>query len=205
VNYLHSRIAATNCMPAGVYGAQYLLEGLFLAGDADTALGLMTTNNARSWMNMIQSGSTITTEAWSTADKTNEDWNHAWGSAAGNLIARYVLGVRPLTAGYGRILIQPQLGRTLSFARGTVPSIRGPISVSATNASGKMRLLVDIPGNVTATVKLPVSGVAEPVAVLDGLAVSGTLSDNWLTIANVGSGEHAISLKSNGEASTTAP
>ena len=40
VNYIHSRVAAWSAMPAGVYGAQYMLEGLFLAGDADTALGL---------------------------------------------------------------------------------------------------------------------------------------------------------------------
>ncbi|MGA9877043.1 MAG: alpha-L-rhamnosidase C-terminal domain-containing protein, partial [Solirubrobacteraceae bacterium] len=143
VNYIHSRIAAKNGMPAGVYGAQYLLEGLFRAGDANTALGLMTTNNARSWLNMINSGSTITDEAWSTADKSNEDWNHAWGAAPGNLIPRYVLGLRPLAAGYGQVLIQPQLGTTLSFVQGTVPTIRGPVTISVTNAPGQYQLLVN--------------------------------------------------------------
>jgi hypothetical protein len=37
--FLHSRIAANDGMPCSVYGAQYLLEALFTAGDADTALG----------------------------------------------------------------------------------------------------------------------------------------------------------------------
>ena len=203
VNYIHSRIAAKNSMPAGVYGAQYMLEGLFLAGDADTALGLMTTNSSRSWMNMINIGSTITGEAWSTADKSNEDWNHAWGAAAGNLIARYVLGLRPLAAGYGQVLLQPQLGQTLSYVQGVVPTIRGPVSISASNAPGQFQLLVNIPGNVTATVLLPALGATNPVALVDGEIVSGTVSNNWLTVTNVGSGQHAVWLNTNNAPSQT--
>ena len=192
VSFLHTRIADLGAMPAGVYGAQYMLEGMFLASDADTALDLMTTNNTRSWMNMINIGSTITDEAWSTADKSNEDWNHAWGSAAGNLIPRYVLGVRPLTAGYGQIVIQPQLGTTLSYVQGSVPTIRGPVSVAVTNAPGQYQLLVNIPGNVTANVMMPVFGSTNPVALVDGEIVSGSLSNNWLTVTNIGSGQHSI-------------
>jgi hypothetical protein len=63
INYLHSRITAHGGMPPSVYGAQFLLDGLFQAGDTDTALGLMTTNGPRSWMNMINIGSTLTAEA----------------------------------------------------------------------------------------------------------------------------------------------
>jgi hypothetical protein len=203
LNYLHSRIAAYSAMPAGVYGSQYLLQGMFLAGDADTALGLITTNNSRSWMNMINLGSTLTGEAWSLADKSNEDWNHAWGAAPGNLIPRYVLGVRPLAAGFGQILIQPQLGQTLSYVQGTVPTIRGPVSISVTNAPGQYQLLVNIPGNVTTTVMLPAFGSTNPVALVDGVVVSGVLSNNWLTVANIGSGQHAIWLSTNNTVSTT--
>ena len=59
----HERILANHGMPPSVYGAQFFLEGLFKAGDADTALELITTNGPRSWHNMIVSGSTLTTEA----------------------------------------------------------------------------------------------------------------------------------------------
>jgi len=203
VNFLRSRITADNGMPPGVYGAQYMLEGLFLAGDADTALGLMTTNGPRSWMNMINIGSTITDEAWSVGNKSNEDWNHAWGAAAGNLITRYVLGLRPLAAGYGQVLIQPQLGQTLSWMQGTVPTIRGPVSVQASNAPGQYQLLLNVPGNVTATVMLPTLGVASPVALVDGEMVSGTVSNNWLTVTNIGSGQHAVWLNASNTPSQT--
>jgi hypothetical protein len=189
VSYLHSRIAANNGMPPSVYAAQYLLEGLFQAGDADTALSLMATNGARSWMEMINLGSTLTDEAWSLTDKSNEDWNHAWGSAAGNLIARYVLGLQPVTAGYGQIVIQPQLGTTLSYVQGTVPTIRGPVFISVTNNAGVWQLLLDVPGNVTASVMLPATNTT---ALVDGAVVSGSLSNNWLTLTNIGSGQHAV-------------
>lgn len=197
VNFLHSRIAAHGGMPCSVYGAQYLLEALFHAGDADTALGLMTTNGPRGWLNMINLGSTLTTEAWNFTDKPNMDWNHAWGAAPGNVIARFVLGLRPLTAGFGQILIQPQLGQTLTCAQGVVPTIRGPVGILASNAPGSFQLLLNIPGNVTATVMLPTRGATNPVALVDGKIFPGALSNHWLIVTNVGAGEHAIWLHTN--------
>lgn len=204
VDFLHSRIAANAGMPCSVYGAQYLLEGLFDAGDADTALGLMTTNGPRGWLNMINLGSTLTTEAWNFTDKPNMDWNHAWGAAPGNLISRFVLGLRPITAGFGQIFIQPQLGNTLTCARGVVPTIRGPVAISASNAPGSFQLLLNIPGNVTATVMLPTLGSTNPVALVDGVISPGKLSNNWLIVTNVGAGQHAIWLNTNNTPSPAA-
>jgi len=204
VKFIHSRIAANDGMPCSVYGAQYLMEGLFAADDADTALDLMCTNGVRGWLNMLAIGSTITTEAWSFDDKPNMDWNHAWGAAPGNLIPRFVLGLRPVDAGFGRILIQPQLGRTLSYVRGVVPTIRGPVSISVSNAPGTFQLLLNIPGNVTATVMLPAAGAQKPVALVDGKIVHGGLAHDWLTVTNIGSGRHAVWLNADGKPSAAA-
>jgi hypothetical protein len=184
--------------------AQYLLEALFDAGDADTALGLMTTNSPRGWMNMINLGSTLTTEAWNFSDKPNMDWNHAWGAAPGNLIARHLLGLRPVTPGFGQILIQPQLGRILGLAQGVVPTIRGPVAINASNVPGSFHLLLNIPGNVTATVMLPAHGAVNPVALVDGEISSGALSNDWLIVTSIGSGRHAIWLNTNSAPSPAA-
>lgn len=194
VNFIHSRIAANGGMPCSVYGAQYLLEALFEAGDAETAIDLMTTNNPRGWQNMITLGSTLTTEAWSFTDKPNMDLNHAWGAAPGNLISRYVLGLQPLTAGFGQVLIRPQLGNTLTYAHGVVPTIRGPVSISVSKAPGKYQLDLGIPGNVSATVMLSTFGATNAVALLDGEISSGSISNNWLTLTNIGGGSHTIHL-----------
>jgi len=124
----------TRGMACSVYPAQFLLEGLFKAGEATYAIDLMQSRGLRSWQNMLDHDATITWEAWDQSLKPNQDWNHAWGAAPANIIARYVLGVHPLEPGYGRILINPQLGN-LTAIEGTVPTIRGPISIHATRDS----------------------------------------------------------------------
>jgi hypothetical protein len=72
------------------------------------------------------------------------------------------------------------------------------------NAPGQFQLLVNIPGNVTATVMLPAFGATNPVALLDGEMVSGALSNNWLSVSGVGSGQHAIWLSTNSSPSSAA-
>ncbi|HTL28404.1 MAG TPA: family 78 glycoside hydrolase catalytic domain [Tepidisphaeraceae bacterium] len=136
-------------MACSVYGAQYLLEGLFLAGRDDYAISLMTSKGERSWWHMIDLGSTMTLEAWDAKYKPNLTWNHAWGAAPANIISRYVLGVRPLEPGYKKILIAPRIG-SLKFARGKVPTPFGPVTVSVEGA----RLSIEVPKGATATVEL---------------------------------------------------
>lgn len=135
-------------MACSVYPAQFLLDGLFNAGEAEYAIDLMLSDGLRSWRNMLAKGATVTWEAWDQTLKPNQDWNHAWGAAPGNIIARHVLGVQPLEPGYGRIRVDPQLGG-LSEVSGVVPTIRGPIHVRAWRAEGRVRCEVQAPPNVT--------------------------------------------------------
>ena len=187
LQFLRSRGMAPN-----VYGAQYLLEALYEGGDADYAFELMTTNGQRGWLNMLAIGSTVTTEAWDFQFKPNMDWNHAWGAAPGNIISRYVLGLRPIEPGYGRVRIQPQLGSKLAFAEGTIPSIRGDFRIRADNAPNQYRLVLTIPGNVAANVMLPAGNNTKAAALVNGQAVTGTIAAGWLTLTNIGPGDHVI-------------
>lgn len=142
-------------MSCSVYGAQYLLEALYQAGRPEAALDLMTSVQLRSWHNMIKVGSTITLEAWDDRYKPNQDWNHAWGAAPGNIVARYLLGVRPLEPGFSRVLIRP-MPAYLEQVSGKIPTIRGDIEVSVLNKPGvPFKLEVTIPANTTATVYVP--------------------------------------------------
>lgn len=114
-------------MACSVYGAQYLLEGLYNANESDYALKLMTeTGSDRSWWNMIEIGSTMTLEAWDTKYKPNLDWNHAWGTAPLNIVTRYMWGITPQTPGFGTAQIKPQLNN-LDFSEIKVPTIKGAI------------------------------------------------------------------------------
>jgi hypothetical protein len=115
-------------MACSPYAAQYLLEALFENGEAEYAISLMTSDDIRSWRNMMKVGATITMEAWDTKFKPNLDWNHAWGAAPANISSRYVLGVRPIAPEFGKVLVQPNPGR-LKHVEGIVPTPRGPIVV----------------------------------------------------------------------------
>jgi alpha-L-rhamnosidase len=115
-------------MACSVYGAQHLLEALYLNGEDEYALELMTATHDRSWWNMIEAGSTSTLEAWDIKYKNNLDWNHAWGAAPANIIPRYIVGVRPFEAGFKKCLIAPQPGN-LEYFESKVPTPLGPIKV----------------------------------------------------------------------------
>jgi alpha-L-rhamnosidase len=80
----------------------------------------MTASGDRSWGHMVNSGTTITWEAWDSRYKPNQDWNHAWGAAPANLLPRFVLGVQPLTPGWKQALVRPNPG-LLAGANGRVP------------------------------------------------------------------------------------
>ena len=119
-----------------------------------TALDLLTAEHDRGWLNMLKSGSTITLEAWDWKYKNNLDWNHAWGAAPANLIPRWILGVQPLKPGFEEVLISPHTGN-LGWARGRVPTIRGPVEVDFSVNKGIFTLEVEIPGNVKAMIEVP--------------------------------------------------
>ncbi len=140
-------------MACSVYAAQYLLEGLFEHGASAEALALMTAPTDRSWRHMVDSGTTITWEAWDQKYKPNQDWNHAWGAAPANLLPRFVLGARPLVPGWGRARISPGPG-ALARAEGTIPTPRGPIHVAWAQAGG-FRLTLTLPPGMSARVELP--------------------------------------------------
>lgn len=179
-------------MACSVYGAQYLLEALYQADEAPAALQLLTSESDRGWLNMIRAGATITLEAWDAKYKPNLDWNHAWGGAPANILPRFLLGVTPLTPGFGKAQIRPQPG-SLAHVEGTVPTIRGSIHLAWDHPAGKgPALRLSLPGNMQADVQVP-EDLAACSPLLDGspaaLSVEGDTS--WLKGAQAG--DHELS------------
>ena len=145
-------------MACSVYAAQYLLEALYIADEVEYALQLMAAKNDRSWWNMVASGSTMTLEAWDWKYKNNLDWNHAWGAVPANIIPRYLMGIRPLEPGFGKILIQPRPG-SLKYVECRCPTIHGAVTSRIERmGNGSVRLDVEIPSGTSARIEVP-SGV----------------------------------------------
>jgi hypothetical protein len=140
-------------MACSVYGAQFLLDGLYRAGEENYALELLTATHDRSWWNMIKIGSTIALEAWDMKYKPNADWNHAWGAAPANIIPRRLWGIRPAEPGFSEVIIEPQMG-SLEWSEIKVPTIRGAIKASYKSEGEKRVFEIDIPGNMKGKFRL---------------------------------------------------
>ena len=116
-------------LACSVYFAQYYLEALYAAGRDAAAMRLMLSRGERSWLGMMDFGSSLTMEAWNICVKPNLDLNHAWGAVPLNVISRFVLGVMPLEPGFAKIAVKPQVGG-LRQVKGVVPTSRGPVVVA---------------------------------------------------------------------------
>jgi hypothetical protein len=158
-------------MMCSVYGSQFLLDALYDAGEGAQALSLLTSRGQRSWLNMSEKvGSTITLEAWDPALKPNLDWNHAWGSAAANIIARRLMGIEPLEPGFKRFRVRPQTA-SLERARIKFPTPKGAVNLEITgNEAATWEAKVSVPAGTAAEFHLPFAG--EGVATGAGDAVA---------------------------------
>lgn len=179
-------------MACSVYAAQYLLEGLFENGGGDKALALITASNDRSWKHMVESGTTISWEAWDQHYKPNQDWNHAWGAAPANLFPRYVLGVMPLAPGWSRASIRPSPG-SLKFAEGKVPTPRGPVLIRWEQGAA-LKLSLTLPAHVSAQVQLPAPERSTGVFI-GGQPVAAKRSGNVWQLENDVTGTAVIEVR----------
>ncbi|MEI8293946.1 MAG: alpha-L-rhamnosidase C-terminal domain-containing protein [bacterium] len=145
---------AAKGMACSVYGAQYLLEALFASGRENDAIALMAARGPRTWLRMVEEGSTMTWEAWGPEFKPNLTWNHAWGAAPANILSRFVLGVRPLEPGFLKFLVSPRLG-PLTWIRGKVPTPHGSITLTVETPES---LHLTVPSSCTAILDLSTLG-----------------------------------------------
>jgi hypothetical protein len=187
IDFIHTRGLACS-----VYGSQFLLDAVYDAHDAAYGLQMLVSTDERSWYNMIRAGSTISMEAWDTKYKPNQDWNHIWGAAAGNLIPRKLMGIEPLEPGFSKIRIKPQPA-TLRQAAIKIPSVKGNIHVAFDNSIGeKFSLQIEIPANTTAEVWLPKISKKYRLTV-DDVDQKGVVENDFVKIIT-GSGKHTLTI-----------
>ncbi|MRX64815.1 sulfatase-like hydrolase/transferase [Maribacter luteus] len=185
VDYVKSRGLACS-----VYGSQFLMDGLYNAGEEDYALDLLASTAERSWYNMIRIGSTITLEAWDNKYKNNLDWNHAWGAVPANVIPRGLWGIKPKTPGFGVATIKPQMSNLKSSSI-EVPTVRGTIKGKYTHNGPRLQTyIIEVPGNMVAEFSL--NGLDGKDLIHNGQKVPSAFESIRLS-----PGEHTIQLKIN--------
>lgn len=81
--------------------------------------------------------------------------NHAWTSYPGYIFLKYICGIQPTSGGFATFDIRPEMGG-LSFAEGSVPSVKGLVTTRwEKSANGGFTLSIDVPANTHATIYLP--------------------------------------------------
>jgi alpha-L-rhamnosidase len=185
-------------MACSVYGSQFLLDAVYDAGAERYGLDLLTSKADRSWYNMIRAGSTITMEAWDNKFKPNQDWNHAWGAAPANIISRKLMGVEPLTPGWGTFLVKPQIA-DLKAASIDVPTIKGLIKVAYKQNDQSFEVDILIPANTAAHVQLPFKKGKRNTVWLDGKVIKIPQQGQSNLLPNIGSGNHHIKIEYQGQ------
>ena len=103
---------------------------------------------------MLRVGSTITLEAWDDSFKPNQDWNHLWGAAPGNIIPFKLMGVTPVEPGFSKVRIAPRPG-DLEHAKMDLPTIRGTIKMIVENTKDRKVVSVELPANMDLEADLP--------------------------------------------------
>jgi alpha-L-rhamnosidase len=140
----------------GFIGIKYLMPLLTREGQADLAYDLTAKTSYPSWGYMIANGATTLWELWQkrTGPSMNSH-NHPMFGSVGAWFYQALGGITPETPGYGRIRIEPQIVRDLTWASASVETVHGTVSSAWTHAPGVITLDVVIPVNSVATVVIP--------------------------------------------------
>jgi alpha-L-rhamnosidase len=179
-----------------------LLRGLGAAGLVDQLVQLLTDASRPGWAHIVASGGTFTWETWIPSDLIGDSLSHGWGSSALVAMQEILLGVtlQPPADSAGTVIaaIAPPTSG-LSAARGTLPTIAGPLGVEWSRARGRTSLRVDVPANAAALVTLPARDAAavreggRPATRAPGVAVQSVAGGQ--VMLGVGSGTYRFSVQ----------
>jgi hypothetical protein len=151
------------------------VDARFKAGDADGALDLIHLM----WDQMTdKSGPYYTGTVWEklNQDGTDVDANaslaHGWASGPVSSLSGFLLGARPVTAGYKTWIIEPQPAGDVKWAQGRIPTPSGAIVSRWRRGHGNrsFTLTMSAPDGTSGTVVIPLLGRSRPIA-MDGRMV----------------------------------
>ena len=167
--HLAERIKAKDYhLSVGFVGASILLPTLTEIGRSDLAYRLIQNTTYPSWGYSVEQGATTIWERWNSYTKKDgfgdvgmNSFNHYAYGACGEWMFRSMLGIDTDGAGYKAILMAPELGEGITWAKGHYDSIHGRISSDWKIDSGTFEWDVTIPPNTTATLRVPAAHVTD--------------------------------------------
>lgn len=146
----------------GFAGTPFINLALTKTGHLDVAYRLLLQEESPSWLYQVKMGATTIWERWDSMLPDGSinpgemtSFNHYAFGAIGNWMHRVVGGISPLEPGYAKVLIAPQPGGDLTWAKAQLQSPHGLISSSWRRDEDGITLEVVVPHDVTATIRIP--------------------------------------------------
>jgi alpha-L-rhamnosidase len=147
----------------GFAGTPFVTHALTETGHLDTAYRLLLQTDCPSWLYPVTMGATTIWERWDSMlpDGTINpgqmtSFNHYAFGAVAYWMHQVIGGIAPLEPGYSRVLIAPQPGGDIRWARSSLETRHGNVAASwSLGAADAVELDVEIPAGVTALVRLP--------------------------------------------------
>ena len=147
----------------GFAGTPYVTDALTLTGHLDDAYRLLLQREVPSWLYSVTMGATTIWERWDSMLPDGSinpgqmtSFNHYALGAVADWMHRVIGGIAPLEPGYSRVLIAPQPGGGITWAKASLRTRHGLVATSwSVEESGGLRLDVSVPEGVTAVVRLP--------------------------------------------------
>jgi alpha-L-rhamnosidase len=146
----------------GFIGTPFVLHALSETGHAATAYQLLTQEQSPSWLYQVAMGATTIWERWDAMlpDGTVNpgemtSFNHYAFGAVADWMHRVIAGIRPLAAGYERIMFAPQPGGGITSASATLCTPGGQASIQWAIVDGELSGQVLVPENAEALLQLP--------------------------------------------------
>lgn len=133
-----TRNKRTKIITASPFFYAYVLQAMVSQNLLAEAIELI----AEKWGTFLDLGATTFYEMWTV---TTQSRCHAWSSSPLYHLMQIVLGVRPLAPGWTKLRIAPFPGK-LEFARGIIPTPRGPLKIEWEKAGeDQLAVRLDVP------------------------------------------------------------
>ena len=161
---------------ASPYFAYYGLKAMYKADLSKLALEYIKKN----WGRMLNWGATTWWETWNPG----ASFCHGWSSCPTYYLPQEYLGVKPKTPAWKIIEIKPN-PLHLKWAKGTVPSVRGNITVNWQQKTGGkpgFEMTVKIPSNCSAETYVPLRG--RNLIKVNGKFYSDSMNKNIIRLSN---------------------
>jgi uncharacterized Zn finger protein len=106
------------------------------------------------------------------------------------------VGVRPLEAGWSKMVIAPQVG-DLKFISAAVPTIKGEVKVDINSTSNGYAARISIPANTEAKVVLPAKSEVKELRINGKKRAIRYTENGDLDCGTMGSGDYLFSVSYN--------